>query len=82
MTGCEWEPIHGFNSPAEYRRFCTWLELQIQSKLVEEIPIDQAKSKMAFGFDEKWFKCLSTGDVWSRVAPEAPFRGLWDVVEK
>lgn len=81
MSNCNWEAIHGFNSPGEYLRFCSWLESQIQSEMVEEIPVVPTKTMMPFGFEEKWFKCKASGEVWRRVAPEFPFRGLWDEVE-
>lgn len=81
MNDCNWEAIHGFESPGEYQRFCAWLESQIQSGIVEEIPVGQSKTMMPFGFEEKWFKCKASGEIWRRAAPEFPFRGLWEVVD-
>lgn len=80
MKDCNWEPIHGFASPGEYKRFCIWLDSQITLNLAEEVPVDLSKSTMAYGFDEKWFKCHLTGVIWRRVSPEVPFLGLWDAV--
>lgn len=78
MGNCNWEAIHGFVSPVEFQRFCDWLDAQVQSGLVEEVAVDQ--SKLYFGDDERWFRCKESGEIWRRVAPEFPFRGIWDAV--
>jgi hypothetical protein len=80
MNNCNWEAIHGFVSPGEFQRFCAWLEAQVQSGLVEEVEVNQ--DKLYFGDEEKWFKCKESGAIWRRVAPEFPFRGLWDTVNR
>jgi hypothetical protein len=81
MNNCNWEAIHGFVSPGEFQRFCAWLEAQIQSGAVDEIEVNKENSSMPFGFEEKWFRCKSSGEVWRRVAPEFPFRGLWEAID-
>jgi hypothetical protein len=81
MNNCNWEEIHGFVSPGEFQRFCTWLETQIQSGLAEEVEINKEKMFNLFGVEEKWFKCKASGAVWRRVTPEFPFRGLWEAVD-
>jgi len=81
MNNCNWEAIHGFESPGEFQRFCIWLEAQIQSGLVEEIEVDQGNLTMPFGVEQKWFKCLASGEIWRLASPDFPFRGLWESVD-
>jgi len=81
MNPCNWEAIHGFDTPGEYRRFCVWLELQIANDMVEEIPIGHSKKEVPSGSDERWFRCKESDEVWRLVAPDAPFRGFWAAVE-
>lgn len=77
MSHCNWEAIHGFDTPGEYRRFCVWLESQVEDGLVESIPVGQSNEVIHFGLDEKWFRCKKSGEVWRLVAPDSPFRGSW-----
>lgn len=81
MSSCNWEAIHGFDTPGEYRRFCVWLESQVVAGMVENIPISGSKKEVPFGSEEKWFKCKKSGDVWRLVAPDTPSRGFWAPVE-
>ena len=81
MNDCNWEAIHGFLSPSEFQRFCAWIEAQIHEGLVEVVEVDQKKMFNLFGVEEKWFKCKESGAIWRRVAPEFPFRGLWEAIE-
>lgn len=81
MSHCNWEAIHGFDTPGEYRRFCLWLELQVEAGIVENISIGSSKMGIPSGFDEKWFKCKESDEVWRLVAPDVLFPGLWAEVE-
>ena len=81
MSGCNWEAIHGFNTPGEYRRFYLWLKSQLDADMIEEVPVGCSTKEMPFGVDEKWFRCKESSEVWRLVAPEAPFSGLWEEVE-
>lgn len=81
MNRCNWEAIHGFDTPGEYRRFCAWLEAQVTNGMVEKIPIGHSKKEVPFGADERWFRCKESGEVWRLVAPDAPSRGFWTEVE-
>lgn len=73
MNKCNWEVIDGFASPDEYRRFCTWIEGLINLGEVEQVLVEE--SYVGSGFEEKWFKCIASSEVWRLVAPQAPFRG-------
>lgn len=77
MNLCNWEAIQGFESPGEYRRFCTWLAEQIESGLVESVPVIEPSNDLIFGLEEIWYRCKASGEVWRLVAPQAPFRGSW-----
>jgi len=82
MSGCNWEAIHGFVTPGEFKRFCSWIESQIVAGMAEEIPVGRINMAMPAGFEERWFKCCTSGEVWRRVTPEFPFRGLWEPVDE
>lgn len=78
MNSCNWEGIDAFSSPGEYRRFCTWIGDQVASGLAEQVAVqDSYAGEM---FDEKWFRCKQSGDVWRLVAPDGPFHGYWGAV--
>ena len=82
MNACNWEAIHGFESLSEYNRFCLWLSAQVVEGLVEHIPVSKPSEDLIFGLDEMWYRCKVSGEVWRLVAPQAPFRGMWDVVKQ
>lgn len=77
MSSCNWEAIHGFESPCEYKRFCSWLSDQVSSGLVESVPLIEPSGDLIFGLEERWYRCKASGETWRLVAPQAPFRGLW-----
>ena len=77
MNLCNWEGIHGFESPGEYTRFCSWLSAQVDAGLAECIPVSRPSDDLIFGVEERWYRCIASGDVWRLVAPQAPFRGVW-----
>ena len=74
-----WEEIHGFASPGEYNRFVRYIEEQVSSGIVRERSVDPLyrKGTIAGG---RWFQDVETGAVWRLVAPDFPFRGLWEPV--
>jgi hypothetical protein len=49
--------------------------------MVEGVPVGSSLGDVGFGFEEKWFKCKESNEVWRLVAPQAPFLGSWDVIE-
>ena len=74
-----WEEIHGFTSPGEYKRFVQYIEGQVVSGAAEELPADPLYGKgMIYG--GRWFRDVQTGAIWRLVAPDPPFRGLWEPV--
>lgn len=80
MKNCNWKEIRGFQSPAEYQRFCDWLESQVDAGLVGSVPTGEANQAVPYGFEEKWYRCMDSGQVWRLIAPEGPFRGSWEPV--
>jgi hypothetical protein len=76
-----WEEIHGFQSPAEYKRFVAYIEREVEQGLAVEGPVDPEYAEgMIFG--GRWFKDLESGVVWRLVSPDIPFRGCWEPVRK
>jgi len=78
MAGCSWEVIESFFSPDEYRRFVVWINNQVVNGRAESVRV--LDSYAGPGFDEFWFKCCDSAEVWRLVAPEPPFRGYWGPV--
>lgn len=62
-----WEEIHGFQSPAEYDRFVRY-----------SVMYPRYGKGMIFG--GRWFEHIETREIWRLVAPDFPFRGLWERV--
>ena len=81
MNNCNWEEIHGFETPGEFQRFCAWLQAQIQLGTVEEVELNKVDLSLPFGAEAKYFKCIASGKIWRRVNPDFPFRGLWEAVD-
>jgi hypothetical protein len=76
----DWEEIDGFNSPGEYRRFCTHIEKQVASGDALERAVDPNYGKgMIFG--GRWFEDRGTKQIWRLVPPDFLFRGLWEKVD-
>lgn len=74
-----WHEIHGFRSPMEYQRFQSWLiELQ-HSHVIAEVPVSEpyAGSPM---FVEAWYRA-GDGRTWRLVAPDPPFRGVFELTD-
>jgi len=81
MNACNWEVIHGFESPGEYKRFCDWLSAQVDTGVTEQIPVSEPSADLIFGLEERWFRCKESGEIWRLVAPQAPFRGQWGPID-
>jgi hypothetical protein len=74
-----WEEVHGFASPGEYKRFVQYIEGQVASGAAKELPADPLYGKGMIS-DGRWFQDVKTGAIWRLVAPDPPFRGLWEPV--
>lgn len=80
MNSCNWEAIHGFESPGEYERFCSWLSSQINTGMVEIMAVTKPSDDLVFGLEERRYRCKASGETWRLVVPQAPFRGLWEPI--
>jgi len=80
LKPCSWEEIHGFISPGEYARFIDYIERQVALSQAEEVPVDYeyCDGEICGG---RWFKDADSGQVWRLIAPDFPFRGLWEPVK-
>jgi hypothetical protein len=74
-----WEEIHGFRSLAEYDRFVRYIEDQVSTGVAWERDVDPHYGKGMI-FDGRWFEDIETREVWRLVAPDFPFRGIWEPV--
>jgi hypothetical protein len=78
-SGCEWEPIQPFNSLRDYEEFLQSLNGQIETGVVRAVPVDP---KLGWGsaWDEHWYECMASHEIWRLVAPDPPFRGVFKKV--
>ncbi len=73
-----WEEIHGFKSPGEFERFKRWITEAVKEGALREVSVGHPYSGSSL-FNEKWYR-EPNGDVWRVVAPEPPFRGVFERV--
>ena len=81
MLSSNWEAIPGFVTPGEYRRFVEFIERQVATGEAIELPVD-AKYGPGLVFGGRWFREVSSGEVWRLIPPDPPFAGLWEPVRK
>jgi len=75
MSDCDWEEIHAFSSPGEFRRFVRWIETQVQEGHCEEI-LDRGGA--AGPWDDRRFRCISSNEIWKLACPDPGyFAGSW-----
>ncbi len=75
----DWDEIHGFSSPGEFARFRAWIAEALSRGALTEIPVGEPYSGSPL-FDEQWYSEPS-GTVWRVVAPDPPFRGVFERVK-
>lgn len=73
-----WDEIHGFVSPGEFQRFANWIAEALEEGVLEEVDVESPYSGSPM-FDERWFRSPSL-QVWRLVAPDPPFRGVFERV--
>jgi hypothetical protein len=78
-VSCEWDAIDGFNSLADYRRFQEWIKGQVTSGIAGSVPVAKPYSGSSL-WDEHWYECLDTHEIWRLVGPDPPFRGIFKSV--
>ena len=77
---CLCEEIRGFTTPAEYKRFCAYINGQVASGVASERSPDPHYQKgMISG--GRWFEDVETNEIWRLVPPDFPFRGVWEKVD-
>jgi hypothetical protein len=74
----DWDEIHGFASPGELERFRRWIASALDEEALIEIPVEEPYSGSPM-LDEHWYRAAS-GSVWRLVAPDPPFRGVFERV--
>jgi len=76
---CVWEEIRGFSSVSEYECFVKYISNQTTNGFVVEIEADPRYGKGEL-YGGRWFKDKESNEVWRLIAPDFPFRGLWEKV--
>ena len=76
-----WYRIDGFLGPAEYDRFCAYLQRQVDAGVADRVPTDPDYGPGQI-YGGTWYKNRQTGEVWRLVPPDFPFTGLWEKVER
>lgn len=77
----EWNEIHGFISPGEYRSFEDFLDKHVKAGDLEEVPVDPKYGPGEI-YGGRWFRDSRTGETWRLVPPDYPFKGLWEPVKR
>jgi len=71
----EWPEVHGFRSPNEFARLAGALEASPDvTETAVEVPYCGSPR-----FTERWF-VLGDGTAWRLVAPDPPFRGVFEPI--
>jgi len=52
---------------------------QVEFGLARRVPLDPQRA-WGTAWDEHWYECVSTGEIWRLVAPDPPFRGVFKKV--
>jgi len=73
---CDWAPIDRFESLGHYEEFLARITEQVSEGNVRVIPVDPAKG-WGSAWDEHWYQCLPSNEIWRLVSPEPPFRGVF-----
>lgn len=78
MCNCSWEIIEEFLSLGEFKRFCDWINSQLIEKTIIQVVVEDKYAGEYF--EERWFKCKESNEVWRLVSPQSPFNGYWGPV--
>lgn len=81
LKPCIWEEIHGFSSPNEYDRFVKYIEAQVSQGQAVEVPVNPHYGAGEI-YGGRWFRERDSDQVWRMVAPDFPFKGLWEPVKQ
>ena len=75
---CDWQSIDGFGSDREYEQFLLWITEQVEAGIATEVRV--RKKYSGVDWDEHWYRCIATKEVWRLVAPDPPFNGIFEPV--
>jgi len=79
VNRCEWEKAENFNSYSHYERVLAFIRQQMADGEVREVKVRRRYSGLET-LDEHWFKCLASKETWRIVAPDPPFKGVFEKV--
>jgi hypothetical protein len=78
-SDCGWTVIDGFGSDVEYERFRARILEQVESELAKE---ERVKTRYSgIDWDEHWYRCAASKQIWRLVAPDPPFNGVFEPVD-
>lgn len=77
MKTCPWEAIDGFESYAEFERFCAWMREAIAEGKAEKVPVLERYQGIK-SFTEEWYRHIESQTTWRLVWPDPPFTGLFE----
>jgi hypothetical protein len=75
-----WDEIHSFRTPGEFNLFVKWIHEQAAQGLISECVVQEHYAGSTF--DEKLFRCNGCGCIWRLVAPEPPFLGVFEPIDR
>jgi hypothetical protein len=78
QAGEDWDEIHGFQSPDEFRRFERWIDEALDQEALVEIPVTERYGGASV-FSERWLIATS-GRRWRLVSPDPPFLGVFELI--
>lgn len=76
MINCPWEKINGFRSYIDFENFLKWIDEQVRVHQAEELTVLQHYMDVNC-IEERWYRHISSGQVWRLVWPDPPFTGLF-----
>jgi hypothetical protein len=80
MSELIWEEIHGFQSPGDFQRFEGCISEEVRKGNAKEVPADPKYHEGEI-YGGRWYQKTDSSEVWRLVAPDFPFRGLWEPVD-
>jgi hypothetical protein len=79
-NACDWTPVDRFESLAHYEDFLAGIAKQVSQGSAKVVPVDPAKA-WGSAWDEHWYQCLPSNEIWRLVSPEPPFRGIFKKID-
>jgi hypothetical protein len=76
---CDWEEASHFNSYAHYERVLSFINEQVATGVAKPVKVRKPYSGLET-LNEHWYQCLASKQTWRLVAPDPPFKGIFEPV--